>query len=134
ADALEFPTDAWAQGMESLAFLARDLKPEEREPVRTFLIAQLNASKEQLRVAAAQALGTLRDARSLAVLTPLILVTKSFKDPVREAAEKAITALNAEQAKPQELKAVWTQMQELQRKAQELEKQMEEMKKKAATK
>ena len=133
ADALEFDTRDFSGAMESLAFLARDIKAEQREPVRVFLVEQLSHPKEDLRVAAAQALGTLRDARSLAVLKPLTAVSKPFKDPVREAAEKAMVALSAEQAKPQELKDVWTQMQDLQRKAQEMERQMETMKKKAET-
>ncbi|WP_050023025.1 M1 family aminopeptidase [Verrucomicrobium sp. BvORR034] len=134
ADVLEFDTGDFAAGMDALAFLARDLKAEEREPVRVFLTSHLSHPKEDLRVAAVQGLGTLRDARSLAVLKPLTTVSKPFKDPVRDAAEKAIVTLNAEQPRPLELKDVWTQMQDLQRKAQEMEKQLETMKKKAEAK
>lgn len=132
AQALEFTTGDFAAAMEALAFLAKDLASNEREPVRQFLVNHLSHPKEALRVAAAQALGTLGDTRAIAVLQPLTNVSKPFKDPVREAAEKSLALLHSTQPRPQELKEVWKQMQDLQRQARELEGELETLKKKAA--
>ena len=96
-DGLDFPSFMLAQAFDAVAFLARNDK--DRESGRVFLTEHLNHPREELRVAAAKALGTLRDPKSLAVLQPLTTTLKLFKDPVREAAEKSIAALEAEQTK-----------------------------------
>jgi aminopeptidase N len=92
----------------------------------------LNSPDEKVRAAAAKAMGTLRNPKALALLRPLVTVSKPYKDPVRPAAEKAIQELESEQAKPQEFKDVWTRMQDLQKKTEDLEKQLEKLAKKAA--
>lgn len=122
-DALNFPGNSLGQVMDSLAFLARNEK--DREPVRSFLVSFLNHQREELRVAAAKGLGTLRDPKSLAVLQPIATANRLYKDPVTEAAEKSVAALEAEQTKPQELKDVWTKLQDLQKKTEDLQKQLE---------
>ncbi len=104
--------------VDALAFLARHEK--DREPVRAFLIGYLNHPREELRVSAAKGLGTLLDPKSLAVLQPLAATSKVYIDPVRDAAERSIQSLEAEQTKPQELKDVWSKLQDLQKKTEEM--------------
>ncbi len=130
-DSLEFSSSAFAQAFDAAAFLARNDK--DREPVRTFLTEHLNHPREELRVAAAKSLGTLRDPKSIAVLQPLTSRLKISKDPVHEAAEKSIAALEAEQTKAQELKDVWTKLQELEKKSEEMNRQLEKTGKKPET-
>jgi len=127
-DGLDFPSFLLAQAFDAVAFLARNDK--DREAVRGFLTEHLNHPREELRVAAAKGLGTLRDPKSLAVLQPLMTTPKLFKDPVREAAEKSIQALEAEQTKTQELKDVWSRLQELQKKTEEMQRQLDKSAKK----
>jgi aminopeptidase N len=124
---LEF--DPWDQvpAMEALGFLARDEKHPQRNAVLAYLTGHLNHPKESLRVGAAKSLGLLRDPRALAWLAPLASSSKPFKDPVREAAEKSITALEAAQAGPQQMKDVWSKLQELQKKSEDLQRQLEKM-------
>jgi aminopeptidase N len=122
-DVLNFPGRSLGDALDSLAFLARHEK--DREPVRAFLVGFLAHPREELRVASAKALGTLRDPKSLAVLQPLAIASRLYKDPVTEAAEKSIAALEAEQTKPQELKDVWTRLQDLQKKTEDLQKQLD---------
>jgi aminopeptidase N len=128
-DAPQFPASVLPQLIDGLAFLDRNEK--DREPVRAFLISYLSHPREEFRIAAARGLGTLRDPKSLAVLQPLVITRALYQDPVRDAAERSIQELEAEQAKPQELKDVWTKLQELQKKTENLEKQAEKAGKKA---
>ncbi|MEI6535080.1 MAG: HEAT repeat domain-containing protein, partial [Verrucomicrobiaceae bacterium] len=130
-DGLDFPSIALSQAFDAVAFLSRNDK--DREPTRTFLVNYLNHPRKEVRVAAAKALGTLRDPKSLAVLQPVANTMKHFKDPVREAAEKSIQAIEAEQTKAQELKDVWSKLQELEKKSEEMNRQLEKSGKKPET-
>ncbi len=130
-DSLDFSSSALAQAFDAIAFLARNDK--DREPVRVFLTEYLNHPREELRVAAAKSLGTLRDPKSLAVLQPLTTKLRLFKDPVQDATEKSIAALEAEQTKTQELKDVWLKLQALEKKSEEMNQQLEKTGKKPET-
>jgi aminopeptidase N len=128
---LEFETYDFADALNDVAFLARDEKHPQRNEVFAFLTTQLNSPKEPVRVASAKALGTLRDPRGLALLEPLTQVRKPFADPVRDAAEKSVTALQAQLAGPVEMKNLWDRLQELQKKTEEMQKEMDKVKAKA---
>ncbi len=130
-DSLGFSSFQLAQAFDAVAFLARNDK--DRESVRVFLTERLNHPREDLRVGAAKALGTLRDPKSLAVLQPLTTRLKLSRDPVREAAEKSIAALEADQTKSQELKDVWSKLQDLQKKSEEMQRQIEKAGRKPET-
>lgn len=125
-----FRTRDLAAAMDALAFLAREHR--DREEVRRFLAGFLSGPREELRVAAAKALGTLRDPRSIALLQPLTEVPKPFNDPVRSAAEKAVQDLQALLAGPQELKNVWEKLQALQKRTEEMTVELETLKKKSS--
>lgn len=129
-DPLGFDTGDFASALDAVAFLARDEKHQQRDGVLTLLTAQLSSPRENLRTAAAKALGTLRDPRGLALLEPLVQVRKPFLDPVHEAAEKSIAALQSQLAGPVELKNLWDRVQELQRKTEEMQRELEKAKKK----
>ncbi len=129
----EFAAREKAEALDAIAFLARNEKHPSRDDVLALLTKHLNSPDEKVRAAAAKSLGTLRNPKALALLLPLVSVNKPYKDPVRPAAEKSIQELEAEKAKPQELKDVWTKMQDLQKKTEDLEKQLEKLAKKAAT-
>lgn len=126
-----FRTRDLAAAMDALAFLARDHR--DREEVRRFLAGFLGGPREELRVAAAKALGTLRDPRSIALLQPLTEVPKPFNDPVRSAAEKALQDLQALLAGPQELKNVWETLQALQKKTDAMTLELETLKKRSSS-
>jgi aminopeptidase N len=54
-----------------------------------------------------------------------------YADPVRETAAASVRALQSEEPAPAELRKLWQEVQQLQKKAQNLEKQLDEQKKKA---
>ncbi len=132
---INFRTRDHTQALETLAFLGRraDGRPANDE-VRTYLVSQLASPREELRSAAAKALGTLRDPRSLAVLEPLAGGGGTFTDPVREAAAKSVQTLQSELSSPAELKNLWDQVQQLQKKTEAMQKLLDESRKKAAPK
>lgn len=130
-DPLGFDSYPFAGALDSLAFLARDDKHPQRDAVLAYLTTQLSSPKELLRVGAAKALGTLRDPRGLAVLEPLLQVSKPYIDPVRDEAEKSVNALQNHLTGPQEMKNLWDKVQELQRKTEEMQREMDKAKAKA---
>ena len=74
----------------------------------------------------------LRDPRALAVLEPMLVGGGPYADPVRETAAASVRALQSEEPAPAELKKLWQEVQQLQKKAETLEKQLADQKKKAA--
>ena len=115
-----------------MAFLARQRgERQANDQVRQFLVEQLTDPKEELRVAAAKALGTLRDPRALAVLEPMLIGGGPFEDPVRTIAANSVQALQSAVSRPVELKNLWDQVQQLQKKTEAMQKELEDTKKKA---
>ena len=132
AGPLDFRTRDYSSALDALAFLARRKDGKQAgEDVRGFLVTQLGSPREELRTAAVKALGTLRDPKALAVLRPMIAGGGAFTDPVREAATKSVQALEGELGGSAELKNLWDQVQQLQRKTETLQKQLDDSKKKA---
>jgi len=122
-----FESRSYADNLDALALLARNDK--DRRPVRSFLIAQLNHPKPDVRYGVAKALGTLKDPAAIAVLEPLALVAKPYIDPFREAVAKSLESLQANLDAPAEAKTIWQRLDELQRKDTELRKQLDDLKK-----
>jgi aminopeptidase N len=129
AQPLAWRTRDQAAALDTLAFLSR--RATDRNEVRAFLVEHLTHPKQELRVAAAKALGTLRDPRALGVLEPMLAGGGPYADPVRETAAASVRALQSEEPAPAELRKLWQEVQQLQKKAQNLEKQLDEQKKKA---
>ncbi len=128
-DPLEFRTWDYRNALDAVAFLAR--KQENRDAVRSFLVTHLSNPKEELRSGAAKALGTLRDPKAISVLQAMLPEAGPYADPVREAAAKSLQTLQAEQPGSAELKSLWDQVQQLQKKTEDLQNRLDEAKKKA---
>ena len=127
-DPKNFGTYDMADALNSLAFLSRNNK--DRSTVRNFLIEHLSNPKQQLRTAAAQALGTLGDPSAIAVLEPLTQVSKPYTDPTREAAEKAVQTLQSKLEAPVELRNLWQRVQDLQKKSETMESELKKLREK----
>ncbi|GAA5138522.1 M1 family aminopeptidase [Prosthecobacter algae] len=128
-DPLEFRTWDYRNALDAVAFLAR--KQENRDAVRSFLVTHLSHPKEELRSGAAKALGTLKDPKAISVLQAMLPEAGPYADPVREAAAKSVQTLQAEQPGSAELKNLWDQVQQLQKKTEELQNRLDDAKKKA---
>ena len=98
----------------------------------TFLGGHLTHPRENYRTAAARALGTLGHPRGLALLEPLTSVRKPFKDPVRDAAEKAIQQIESRQSGAPELQSLVERIQAQQKKIDDLQQKLETLEKKSA--
>ncbi len=116
---------------DALAFLARRPTSPGRAAVRAFLTEKLTDPREGWRLAAAKALGTLRDPAALAVLEPLLADDAKPTEPFREAVSKSIQSIQSGIEGPVELKNLWDRMQQLQKKTEEQQKEIEALQKKA---
>jgi aminopeptidase N len=125
-----FQTRDYATALDALAFLSR--KQPSPDEVLTFLSGHLTHPRENYRTAAARALGTLGHPRGLALLEPLTGVRKPFKDPVRDAAEKAIQQIESRQSGAPELQSLVERIQAQQKKIDDLQQKLETLEKKTA--
>jgi aminopeptidase N len=119
-------TAIFVRGLDALAWLARN--EEKKETVREFLVARVSSPRQRVRTAAMTALGTLGDARAIAVLEPLAAVNK--ETPERTAAEKALGVLRENRKPSMELGVVRSDVLNLQRENRELRKELDDLKKK----
>jgi aminopeptidase N len=117
---------------DAVAFLARRPTNVQRDAVREFLVAKLADPRHDWRVAAAKALGTLRDPKALAVLEPMLAGGTDRADSFREAAAKSAQDIRAGLEAPADLKKLWDRVQQLQKTTEEQQKELEALKKKAA--
>lgn len=120
-----FVTRDYADALNALAFLSR--KAENRGEVRNFLVEHLSHPKQQLRTAAAQALGTLGDPSAIAVLEPLTRVATPYNDPVREAAAKSVQSLQNALESPVELRNLWQRIQDLEKRNETQDKELKRL-------
>lgn len=116
---------------DALAFLARRSTSPSRDAVRSFLTSHLTAPRQDWRIAAAKALGTLRDPKALAALEPMLATETKPSDSFREAVSKAVQNIQSGIEGPVELKNLWDRMQQLQKKTEDQQKEIEALQKKA---
>ncbi|MCB1232086.1 MAG: HEAT repeat domain-containing protein [Verrucomicrobiae bacterium] len=110
----EFTTSDFGRALDTLAYLARHLETEDREPVRLYIAGYLDSPKEKLRRSTIEALGTLEDPRSLAALQTFAN-SDDDESPEKKAADAAIKKLNAEKGQAEEVKDLRKEMLDLQK-------------------
>ena len=122
----ELPTSSFAAGLSTLAFLARN--QEKKDDVREFLTGFVTHKKNQVKLAALAALGTLGDPKAIAVLEKLTTAAKESLE--RQTAEAALAALNAAKKPSDSLRELRNEVLELQKGNRDLRKELDELKKK----
>ncbi|HKQ39106.1 MAG TPA: M1 family aminopeptidase, partial [Verrucomicrobiae bacterium] len=122
----QFTSTGLARGLDTVAFLARNEK--DKDPYREFIVQHVNSKRQRVQLAAINALGTLGDPKSVAVLEKF---TGSVKEsPERAAAEKAIAAVRDQKKAGVELGTLRTEVMNLQKDNRELRKELDDVKKK----
>lgn len=120
-----FPSRDFSQALGALAWLARNEKS--RDSVRDFLAGYVNHRREAIQLGAMQALGTLEDPKSIALLETFTAMPKDT--PQRQEAEKAIASLRAVNKPADNLKDLRGEVLDLKKANEELRRQFEDFKK-----
>ncbi|HTD67371.1 MAG TPA: HEAT repeat domain-containing protein, partial [Candidatus Limnocylindria bacterium] len=122
----EFTGRTTSVALDALAVLARDLenKDDERELIASFA----NDNRRIVKLAAINALGTLRDERAVPILERFASAQKNA--PERTAAERSIEAIRATRKNTLEMGDVRREVLELQKQNRELRKDFDALKKK----
>jgi aminopeptidase N len=124
--AADFTTPDFCQGLETLAWLARDA--ERKEPVREFLLGHVNSPRRRVQLAALNSLGALRDPKGAATLETFLNLPAGR--PERTAAERAIERIRAYQKQAPEMGQVRGDVQKLQGENRDLRKDLDDLRKK----
>jgi aminopeptidase N len=116
--AMEFPSRTLSGALDTLAYLARE-----------FIQGFANHQRQSVKLAAINALGTLRDDRALPVLERYASALKN--SPERSAAERAIESIRSARRSNVDLGDLRREVLELQKQNRELRKDLDALKKKA---
>ncbi len=100
--ASQIPTADFGKSLEALGTLAHSVENDQREDARLFLLSWLENPKQGIRVAAMNALGSLGDIRSVAVLQTF-LNAEGVDSVEGKAAKEAIRSLQSSQPQAAEL-------------------------------
>jgi aminopeptidase N len=120
-----FTSHGFAQGLETLAYLARN--EEKKDKVREFLVARVNDKRRSVQLASLNALGTLGDPTALGVLEKFATASKT--SPERATAERAVASLRAARKPADDFKNLRQEVLDLQKENRELRKDMDDLKK-----
>jgi len=118
-----------AVGLSALANLARD--QDNKDAVRQFIASFVNDPRQNVKLAALNALGSLQDDRALPILERFATAQKNT--PERTAAERSIEMIRAARKNTLEAGDVRREVLELQKQNRDLRKEFDAMKKKAET-
>jgi hypothetical protein len=109
-----------------LAYLSRD--QENKEGTREFIAGFTSDTRQNVKLAALNALGTLRDERAIPILERFVVGPKTT--PTRAAAERAVEAIRANRKMTLEAGDVRREVIELQRQNRDLRRDLDALKKK----
>lgn len=115
-----------ASGLDVLAQLSRDA--DDKSATREFIAGFVNDTRQNVKLAALNALGTLRDEKSLPILERFVVGPKTT--PTRAAAEKAVETIRAQRPGALEAGDVRREVLELQRQNRDLRREFDVLKKK----
>jgi aminopeptidase N len=120
----KFTTSGYARALDTVAYLARE--QDKKDAVRELLLANVNSKKARVQVAALSGLGTLGDAKAMAVLEKFASAAK--ESPERRAAERALTALRENRKSPVELGNLRNEVLTLQKENRDIRREFDELK------
>jgi len=121
----DFTSYGMAQGLSTLGYLARN--EEKKDGVEGFLAGYVNHKKQNLRLAAIRALGTLSDPKAIAMLETFANASK--KSPEQKAAEQAVADLRAGRKPVDDFKNLRQEMTDLEKQSRDLRKDLDDLKK-----
>lgn len=113
----------YARALQDVAALARN--GTGREQVFALLTGHLSDPRDDVRLGAVEALGILGDPRATAWLEPLRFGSAAGRNPVGEAATRAISAIESRRTGPPELRRLWDELQQLRSAQEELRRKVE---------
>ncbi|MGA2863926.1 MAG: M1 family aminopeptidase [Verrucomicrobiota bacterium] len=122
----DFTSHGFAQGLEALAYLARN--EEKKDQVREFLLRRLNDQKRTVQLGGLNALGTLGDPKAIAALDTFATAGKGR--PGQAAAERAVAALRAARKPVDDFKNLRQEVLDLQKANRDLRQELDDLKKK----
>jgi aminopeptidase N len=122
----DFTSHGFAQGLETLAYLARN--EEKKDKVRDFLVARVNDKRRIVQLASLNALGALGDPTALGVLEKFATASKT--SPQRAATERAMASLRAARKPVDDFKNLRQEVLDLQKENRDLRKDMDDLNKK----
>ena len=125
-----FTSGDLGRAWDSVAYLARKGDAEVRERVRVYLAQQVQHPKEVLRRAAIEALGTLEDARSLALLQGISSTSAEKITPESKAAAAAIKRIQAERGQSEEVQDLRKEVLDFKKELRSIREGLEEVQKK----
>ncbi|MDB6031846.1 MAG: aminopeptidase, partial [Verrucomicrobiales bacterium] len=120
-----FTTQGFGAGLSALSHLARN--EDKKDRVREFLLERVNHKKSSVQLAVINALGTLGDAKAIAVLEKFSSLPKDTRE--RSAAEKAVATLRDAKKPSVELGTLRTEVLSLQKENRDLRKDFDLLKK-----
>ena len=126
----DFDGRGFASGLQTVAYLARN--EEKKDVAREFLLGYVNHKRENTQVAALEALGTLGDPRSIAVLQTFANAAKG--SPQQAAAETAVAELRAGRKPVDDFKNLRQEVLDLEKANREQREDLDDLKKQIAAK
>ena len=122
----DFTSRSVTIALDALAYLSRE--QENKDAVRELIASHANDARQNVRLAALAALGTLRDDRALPILERFAAAQKN--SPERTTAEKAIESIRAARKTTLEVGDVRREVLDLQKQNRDLRKDLDALKKK----
>ena len=125
----DFTSAGFAAGLDAFAYVSRDAKM--KEGAREFLLTYVNDKKQVVQLGAIKALGTLEDPAAVAVLQTFAASAQTLQ---KQAAEKALAAIDAARKPSDDLKEIRDTLSALQKDNQKLRKDLDTLQKKLEAK